>query len=189
MKTKLILLLIVGCAGLIVAQAPPVIPPPATTPATNSAAQRYLDRQREMKAAAGLTNASGIGTNRTGLRLAPGQVDPRLPGAQPAFPAFPTTTLPTPPATTAATPTVPGAAGVVVPAIGAVAPPGAAADAAGGAVEKPIHEYRFNGAPLEQILTAYEELVGRTTLRSYVGAGVVPGTTVVTFKTQSPLTK
>ena len=189
MKTKLILLLIVGCAGLAVAQTPPTIPSPTNAPDTNSAAQRYLERQRVMRAAAGLTNAPGAGTNRPALRLAPGQVDPRAPTAQSAIPTIPVPAPSAPSATTTATPAVPGAAGTGVPAIGAVAPPGAAANAAAAAVEKPQHEYRFNGAPLEQILTAYEELVGRTTLRSYVGAGIVPGTTVVTFKTQSPLTK
>ena len=189
MKIKLVLSLLVGCAGLALAQTPPTTPPPAANPATNGVAQRIQERQRLQRPAVALTNAPAAETNPPTFRPRPGQVDPTAAGAPPGIPSFPAPTLPAPATTTATPLAVPGAPGAGVPAVGAVAAPGVAANVAGGAVEKAEHNYNFNGAPLEQIITQYEELVGRTQFRSYVGTGVVAEKTIITFKTQKPLTK
>lgn len=94
----------------------------------------------------------------------------RAPGAMPAFPAFPQT-----PAFN-----LPGANRRNQNAAAAtMAPNGEVANIS----------YNFPGVPIEQLLDIYADLVGRTLLRASTGSSAVPGTTPITLKTQSPLTR
>jgi general secretion pathway protein D len=56
------------------------------------------------------------------------------------------------------------------------------------ASEPPTLDYNFVGIPLDQLLDLYSKLVGRTLLRASQGASAIPGTMLITLKTQSRLT-
>jgi general secretion pathway protein D len=132
-------------------------------------------------------------TNRPALTPAETSANPAAatPAASAARPGFPAPQAGTPgPAAPAPTPTVPAitpAAPATTPAVPAAQPavptttPAAPTTASGK--ETPGYTYNWPGVDVNQVLSVYADLVGRTLLRAQV-----PQASIM-LKTQSPLTK